>query len=263
MTVVYPFQHLPMLGKGSVLLDLLDANGLSTGLRHLGNCTKFELDVKDDEAELYQSINSVPSPIASTVKKRDVTLSITGTDFSSDHMSVVMMASGKTTVATGAVPVAVVAEPLASATAIKKGRFFRTAGRYLDPATIVVHQNAAALVAGTDYVVSDSVKGVIFFPTTSTVDDTKAVTIDYTQVASKSVDTVAAATVPVIKGRLVYLGDPSDGQKIDVDVWTVNLRPNGQLGLIADDYGNWTLDGIVLKDDVNHPASPYYLATFY
>jgi hypothetical protein len=44
--------------------------------------------------------------------------------------------------------------------------------------------------------------------------------------------------------------DPSDGQKIGVEVWRCNLAPNGQIGLVLDDYGNWTLDASILDDSV-------------
>src|SRR5712664_4244245 len=96
----YPIPHVPMLGKGSILFDIFDlVTGLPTGLRHLGNCTKFEIDIKDDLAELYQSLNKTVTLIATAVKKRTPKISITGTDFSSDHMAIVAMSAGKTTLA--------------------------------------------------------------------------------------------------------------------------------------------------------------------
>src|SRR5712671_4381149 len=102
--IQYPVPHLPMLGKGSLLVDVFDALGALTGYRHLGNCTKVEQDIKDDKDELYQSINSTPSLIATAVKKRQVMVTITGTDFSSDHMALAFMSAGKTTLATGSTP---------------------------------------------------------------------------------------------------------------------------------------------------------------
>src|ERR1039457_474140 len=111
--IQYPVPHLPMLGKGSLLLDVFDASGNLTGYQHLGNCTKVEQEIKDDKDELYQSINATPSLIATAVKKRAVTLTITGTDFSSDHMALAFMSAGKTSLVISAVPVS--GEALASA----------------------------------------------------------------------------------------------------------------------------------------------------
>jgi hypothetical protein len=258
----YPISHVPMLGKGSILFDIFDANGLSTGLRHLGNCTKFELDLKDDIAELYQSLNKNVTLIATAVKKRQPKISLTGTDFSADHVAVVGMSTGKTTVSTTAT--AFTAEALISATvASPKGRYFRTLHMNIDVGTPpVVKQGATTFVAGTDYVIADAVAGLIYIPLTSTIAVSTLTTIDYSTLVG-SQDQVAGATVPFQQGHLLFVPDPVDGQKIGCDIWRVNLNPNGQMGLIADDYGNWTLDGNILDDTANHPTAPFYQFTFF
>ena len=258
--IQYPLAHLPMLGKGSLLCDVFDASGNLAGYQHLGNVTKCEQEIKDDQAKLYQSINATPSLIATAVKKRDVMLSITGTDFSFQHLAIAMMAAGgaETTLSTGTTPV--VAEPLASATATKKGKYFATIGRNIG--TVSVKQGVTTLVAGTDYVVVDALEGLIYFPLTSGVVDTTAVTVDYTPTAI-SMSQVAGGVAPFVKARLRFVPDPTDGKRVGVEWWQVNLSPNGKLGLIADDYGNWELDGMVLNDAANHPNAPYFLMTDY
>jgi hypothetical protein len=260
MTVKYRVPHLPMLGKGSMLLDVFDAAGNPTGFQHLGNVTTVDQEIKDDKAELYQHINAVPSMIATAVKKRTVSLKMTGTDFSSDHMAIALMSAGKTELETGTTPV--VAEALASATATKKGKYFSAAGRNLDPATIVVKQGGTALILTDDYIIEDPVQGIIYFPLTSAVDEAAAVTIGYTPIAA-TYDQVSGAVQPFVKGRLRFVPDPTDGQKIGVEWWRCNLSPSGKVELVKDDYGNWELDVMVLDDSENHPDDPYFLATFY
>jgi hypothetical protein len=259
----YPIPHVPMLGKGSILLDIFDANGLPTGLRHLGNCTKFEIDLKDDVARLKQSLNKSVTLIASALKGREPKISITGTDFSADHVAIAHMSSGKTALAVTAGTVT--GESLVSAAAVAnaKGRYFRTATPNYDPTTTppVLTQNAAPL-ASTDYVLADPVAGLIYFPSTSTIDTTHEITITY-HTLLKSFDQVAGATVPFQQGHIVFVPDPVDGQKIGCDIWRTNVFPNGQFGLISDDYGNWSLDGDILDDTANHPNSPFYLYTFF
>jgi len=123
-------------------------------------------------------------------------------------------------------------------------------------------RNQFVLVAGEDYILVDPIEGLIYFPTNTTADTAHSVTCTYkTIVGSQS--QVAGAVLPQILGRLRFVPDPTDGQKLGVEAWRVNLYPAGQLGLIADDYGNWTLDGELLDDTANHPLSPYYLQTFY
>ena len=259
MPIHYPIPHLPMLGKGSMLLDVFDAQGNPTGFQHLGNCTTVDQETKDDKAELFQHINSVPSLIATAVKKRVVSLKMAGTDFSSDHMVNALMASGKTQLVTGVTPVS--GEVLASATVTKKGKYFATLGRNLDPASISVHQTTA-LTLGTDYVIADEVQGLIYFPVTSGVNDAAQVLIDYTPI-NATFDQVAGAVQPFVKGSLRFVPDPTDGQKIGIEWWRVNLSPSGKIELIKDDYANWELEVMVLDDSENHPLNPYYLATFY
>jgi hypothetical protein len=253
-----------MLGKGSILLDRFDpVSGLPTGLQHLGNCTKFELDLKDDIAELYQSLNKNVTLIATAVKKRQPKIAITGTDFSSTHMAIAQMSPGKTTLASTATTFT--AEVLITAAQAPNaiGRYFRLLNRNVDNVTTppALTSNSVPLVAGTDFVVADPVQGLIYIPVGSSI-TTHAVTCTYNTLVGSN-DQVAGATVPFVQGHILFVPDPVDGQKIGCDIWRVNMNPNGQLGLIAEDYGNWTLDGNILDDTANHPSAPFYQYTFY
>jgi hypothetical protein len=263
MSIVYPVPHVPMLGKGSVLLDIFDANGLATGFQHLGNCRKFELDLKDDIAELYQSINKSVTLIATALKKRQPKVVIEGTDFNSSHAAIFSMSSGKTTLAQTAATITseVLITAAQAPTAI--GRFFRAVQINTDPTAVapVLTSNSVTLAAGTDYVLVDAKKSLYYIPAGSTI-ATHAVTVTYNTLVG-SFDQVAGATIPFVQGHLLFVPDPVDGQKIGCDIWRVNLNPNGVIGLIADDYGNWTLDGNILDDTANHPTAPFYLETFF
>jgi hypothetical protein len=256
----YAVPHLPYLGKGSLLFDRFDADGNLTGFQHFGNVTTIDQETKDDKAELYQHINAVPSMTNTAVKKRAVSVKFTGTDFSADHLTIALMSAGKTELVIAAD--AVVAEALASATATKKGKYFATAQRNLDPVSVAVKQGVTVLVVDEDYTIADAVQGIIYFPLTSAVDDAAAVTIDYTPIAT-TFDQVSGATVPFVKGRMRFVPDPTDGPKIGVEWWVSNLSPSGKLELIKDDYGNWELEAMILDDSENHPDNPYFLLTYY
>src|ERR1700745_977010 len=124
----YPLAHLPMLGKGSVLFDRFDANGNLQGFMHLGNCTKFEIDLKDTRAELYQSLNKSVTLIAAALKQRQPMIHITGTDLHVDPLGLATMSDGASLLSVTASTIT--AEVLISASAITngvyKGRYFRT-----------------------------------------------------------------------------------------------------------------------------------------
>lgn len=262
MGVQYQIPHEVLLGKGSVLLDRF-SNGSPTGVfTHLGNCSKFEISPKDDKADLYQSLYPSPTKIAEAVKKRDIMISIEGTDFSADHAALFGISSGVGTVSqtTGAVTAETVVS--AAQTANAKGRYFRVANWPVQAWTDL-KQGAVTLVSGTDYVVVDLTHGIIYIPLTSAIDTTgtTAITADYTK-ATASYKTVAGHTVNFVQGHILFVPDPADGDSITADVWRVNLTQNGKIGLISDEYGNWTLEGSALDDTANHPNSPFYLLSY-
>ena len=264
----YPIPNVPMLGKGSVLLDRFDpVTGLSTGFQHLGNCSVFELEDKPDKAKLFSGMNSTVSLIASALKKREPSITIKGTDFNSNHMAIAAISAAKSTLATGATTFT--AEGLISAvqTANALGRYFQLLNRNVDNVTtppVLTQAPSTTLVAGTDYVVADAQMGLIYIPLTSTIDTTgaHAITATYHTLVG-SLDQVAGASIPFVKGHILFSPDPVDGQKIGCDVWRVNLSANGKIGLIADDYGNWELEGDILDDTANHPSAPFYQYTFF
>lgn len=274
MGITYPVPHLPMLGKGSILLDRFDAvSGLPTGFQHLGNCTQFELEDKPDIAKLFSSLNKNVSLISTALKKREPMVTIKGTDFSSLHAAIFAMSPGKTTLSTTATTfTGEVLVSAAQAVLGAKGKYFRTANINVDNVGTppVVTQNLVTLVAGTDYVVADPVQGLIYFPNSSAIDNTHQITVTYHTLVG-NFDQVAGADVPFVKGHLLFVPDPVDGQKVGCDIWQVNLFANSKLGLIADDYGNWELQGNILDNtgglvglpSYATPNDPYYQLTFF
>jgi hypothetical protein len=263
MGIIYPVPHVLMLGKGSVLLDIFDASGNPSGFQHLGNATKFEIELKDDIAELFQSLNKSVTQIGSALKKRQGKISITGTDFSSVHGAITQMSSGKTSLATTATTFT--SEVLITAAQAPNaiGRYFQalhfnTDGVGTPP---VLTSNAVVLTAGTDYVLVDAIKSIYYIPAASTI-SSHAVTATYNTLVG-SQDQVAAATVPFQQGHLKFVPDPVDGQKIMADLWKCNLHPQGQFGLISDDYANWSLDGEILDNTALTPNAPFYQLTYF
>jgi len=259
---LYQINHVPSLGKGSVLFDHF-SNGSPTGvLIHLGNCSKFEIEPKDDKAELVQALSPTPTLIAQAVKKRDIKLMVEGTDFNSDHAALFSITPGKSSLAVVATPITNEVLISAAQTVNAKGRYFQTAvpniGTWTD-----LKQNSVALANGTDYKVIDMVHGIIYIPSTSGIDitGTEQITADYTPTAG-SFDQINGHTSNFVQGRLLFVPNPADGPLITANVWRVNLTQSGKIGLISDEYGNWSLEGSALDDTANHPTAPFYQLTY-
>lgn len=257
--LIYPLPVVPMLGKGLILIDRYDANGQLTGLYPMGNATKLISEPKDDIAEQYSSMNKSASLAATALKKRQLKVSITGTDFKADVQALVQMSKGTTK---NTVPIATKTNtPLTSATAIIAGRYFQTQDMNIDPATVVIKQGATPLALGADYKISDPVQGLIYFPGNTGALPLTATTADYHTLAGVF-QQVAGMVESVITAKLLFSPDPTDGQQIQRQIWRVNFSPTGGTDLISDDYANWQLEGLVLDDSANHPASPFYLDTY-
>jgi hypothetical protein len=201
--------------------------------------------------------------IATALKKRQPKVVIEGTDFNSKHAAIFSMAAAKTALATTATTFTAEVLITAAQSTSAIGKFFRVANINVDPTAVppVLTSNAVVLTNLTDYVLMDPQKGIFYIPVGSAI-ATHAVTVTYNTLVG-SFDQVAGATIPFVQGHLLFVPDPVDGQKIGCDIWRVNLNPNGVIGLIADDYGNWTLDGNILDDTANHPNAPFYLETFF
>jgi hypothetical protein len=246
-----------LLGKGQVFFDRFDANGVSQGLRHLGNVETFELTTADDNVDKYSSMVAGAPLYKRVNRRRTVTLRITGDEFHPENMALVTMGDQSTLTQ---LATAVVAEPITPTTI--PGVYYVT--KKLGPiSAVTVNFGAGAGVLGTDYAIIDANAGLIrILPGTAL---TGAVTIDYTPTAYSSTTSpqvVHGGTAGQIQGKIVFLGDPSTGPKVKVEVWRVNISPDGAVGLISDDYATMGLSAAVQDDSVNHPASPLYEMTY-
>jgi hypothetical protein len=248
-----------LLGKGSVYFDRFDTNGNPTGLLHLGNVETFELTTEDDNVDKYSSMTA-SAPLYSRVnRRRTATLKIVGNEFPPDNLALVLMGTVNTLtqVATG-----VTDEPVWAAT--HAGGYFTT--KQLGPiSAVTVKFGATSGVLGTDYAIINATAGLIrVLPGTVL---TGAVTVSYTPTAYTSTTSpkvIAGGISGTVSGKIVFIGDPTKGPKMMVEVWHANITPDGAVGLISDDYANLGLSAAVLDDSSNsdHVSFPLYKVTY-
>jgi hypothetical protein len=240
-----------LLGKGQVFFDRFDAAGLPTGLRHLGNVETFEITTSDDNVDKYSSMTAGAPLYKRVNRRRTQTLRIVGDEFHPENMALAVMGD-VSTLAQAAT--AVVGEPIAATT--NPGTYYKTAK--LGPiSAVAVHFGAGAGVLNTDYAIVDANVGLIrILPGTIL---TGAVTIDYTPTAYSTAagpKRVAGGVAGIVQGKVVFIGDPTTGPSTVVNVWRVNITPDGAVGLISDEYAQMTLSAAVLDDSPTH-AEPF------
>lgn len=245
-----------LVGKGQLFFDRFDANGVSTGFKHLGNVETLEISQADTKLQKFSSMTHGAPLLKEVLTKRIVTLTIKGDEFHPDNLALVTTGTVSTLVQPAT---AVVAEagPLTTV----PGNYYQL--QKAGPATaIAVKFGVATGVLGTDYEITTNGKGVIIHILPGTT-QTGAVTTDYTPTAYTSTSgppVVSSGVVGVIQGAVKFIGDPTTGPAYNVDVWHVNVSPNGAIGLISDDFASLSLTMEVLDDSANHPASPLYQA---
>jgi hypothetical protein len=242
-----------LLGRGKAYFDR-KVNGLYTGLRFLGEASKLEINPQVTKKDRFTSTKKAATKIASVVVDQTHTITIDLMEYTPDNIALALL--GDTALITQlATPV--MGESLSAAA--QPGRVYQTAKRLIT--AITVHAAGAAAVLGTDYTIEDATLGLIYVVPGGVFDGTKAMTIDYTPTALAAADAkykVDGGLENLIEGKLIFVGDPANGQAFDLEAWKVRFSPAGALALITDDFGSIPLSGEVMDDSANHPGEPLY-----
>lgn len=257
-----------LIGKGQWFARRVDG-GSPTGWFHLGNCTSAQSANEDTRLEKNSAMTAEAPLYASRLQKRKTTLTVDFDEFSKENVALLTMAELTTTAAQAATPI--VAEvlsadvPTGTLGAQLGGQIFFTA-LYGPHTAITVNLGATPLVAGTDYEIIANRKGQmairILEGSTVATNDTDDLTIDYTPTAyATGMNVLRASKETTIEVQLRFLGDPSSGPAMQVDIWKANVSPQGALQLISEEYASGQLAFEILDDSVNHPSSPLWNIT--
>ncbi len=247
-----------LLGRGKVYFDRFTTNNASTGLRFLGDVSKLEIKLADDNAQIYDYSKAAAPLLNEVLTKRVVTFSMTLHEYTKENLALALMGYEAAYTQTSG---SVTAESLTSG--VFKGRTYQTVNRNISGVT--VKQGATTLVLGTDYDIADASTGLIHIRDASvTVTEGSAITIDYTKaaIATPGLNRVQGGMASQLLGKLVFTGDPAAGPGWDVEVWKLKLSPEGVMGFITgSDFGSFDLNGTVFPDELNHSTEPYFRIT--
>lgn len=244
-----------ILGKGELLFDRFDANGVAQGYRHLGNCSGFKITPTDDRITMNTSMSHTAGIYKQVTRRRELTIEITAHEHSIANMALLLMGDESTLTQSAQT----VTEALT--TSVKTGYYYRTSGRNISGVTI--SQGTVAWVLGTDYTVKDATGGLIYVKESASTAVTTATTatITYTQ-ATASLQTILAGTKGKIEGKLLFIPDPTTGPQYDVECYWVSVFPSGDLNLVGEDFGEFTLSMSCLDDSAGayggSASNPYF-----
>lgn len=238
------------LGRGEVYFDrFADGTTNRTGELNLGNVTTFEVSMKDDTKEKYESMTHSSLLYGRASIRRTAEVTITGDEYSLENFALVTIGNQAVISQTGST---VTGETLT--TAPIQGCYYPTAKRKISSVTL--HDGSSTKTLGTDYTI-DAVTGRIYIVPGGSITNSDTLTVDYTY-ATISLNIVQGGTSPALDGYIRFISDPVKGPNYEVECWHANFVPDGKISFIADDYGNWTLKGLLIADLTNHAAEPYY-----
>lgn len=259
------------LGRGTVEAALLDSiTGLPTHFRILGNCKSLGLNIDIQTLEHTSSRSGISTVDLEVPLSQKLTVNLT-LDHVTDFDNLALFLSGQ----------ALKDQPNAARTADVTGKLIVAGGLKgrayelrnaseerlydLDPDTALLDLkqhattlgSATPLAEGPDYTV-DRVWGTIFLLSTGAFVDGNRLWFDYdSQTTEQLIDVVNLLTQTSTTVFLRYKGiNPNTGKKVSVDLHSVNLRANGDMNLISEDFSEMPFSGIAGQNTLGYPTSP-------
>jgi len=246
-----------LLGHGEVYFDRLSTAGAKTGEVFLGNVSALSIAMSNEVKEKYDSVTAAGNLLARVITRTTAEVSLSMTEFTAKNLA--LFALGDASSPYTQASATVTAESLNGGVAVPSTDAWyplANRGSIANPiSAVTVKVGASTKVLGTDYLL-DLVGGRVYIVAGGTiVAGTSVVTVDYTAPAltagSTALDRVLAGTRADVTGLLRFVGVPTSGPKWEAILWKVTFTPDGELALIADDFGEFKIKGAILSDGVH------------
>lgn len=238
-----------LLGRGSVLLDRF-SNGASTGLRFLGNAEAVSRSMEDDTLEFRSSTQSLRPIIKEVTRERTIEYLITLNEYQMENLALSLMGD--------LVNSTLIAATASEATfdAVKQGHYYDL-GRLTVSAVVVEDDTTpTAVVFGvTDDYTVDAARGLIYIVPGGAITDGTNLVITF-NAAAGALQQLRGGIRTSIEGLFQFWSDNASGPNYKVEAHKVSITPEGELGLITDEFGSFQIRLKVLDDSANHPDAP-------
>lgn len=245
------------LGAGDVYFDRFDDNGDSTGFRHLGAVDALTITHSVDKLTKKNPMDGARGTYKEVITGSQAELSMTMTEFDNDNLALAMLGAVSNFLQSSAT--------LTDNTTVVNGGDAIELGKWYDlgrlgMTAVSFKQGVTVLTNVTDYTfVAET--GMVKFLTTGTA----------TAVATKITATVPAITagqrkqihglaVGEILGTLRFVGasNQAAGPRQMLDVWRVNLAPDGELPFLSEEFATFNLKGVVQTDTSKPAGQEFY-----
>jgi len=255
-----------MLGQGILFFDRFDFSTgvpVSTGARHLGNCSEFGLTISVEKLEKMTSMYSVRRVYKTLIKQGETTGKIKVDEYDPDNLALALM--GDVSQFTRAAAITYnAAAPFLAAIPSQQNTYITLPEHYIDEATVVVKDSGTTTLAlNTDYTV-DAERGRIYVVPGGNLKQGTLVAplkIEFAApivLAAAGRRKISIATVPKVEGKLIFVGDSTLGPSYYAEFWHTLLTPEGDMSMIGDELQSFTLNLSIFDKAPQHPLAPYY-----
>lgn len=243
------------LGAGEVLFDRFDANGNSTGYRHLGNVESLAITTTVETIEKKSSMDGSRGIYKQAVVGSEAEVSMVLSEYDPENLALALL--GDTATFTQASSSTSTGRQINGGAALKFDRWYYLGFKQVT--VTAVKQGVTTGVLGTDYELNAELglvkikAGGAFTEAVTTWDGSRAA-VNSTQVRGLSVGK--------IEGRLKYFSasNQAAGPRVELDVHKLNVTPDGELPFISEEYGTFTLRGQAQKDTTKPAGEQFFVA---
>lgn len=242
------------LGKGILYFNRKDMNtGEFMGERDLGNAPAFSFNIAIERLEHFSSRGGLRVKDKSIISQLTPSCSFTLDEITAENFEILALAT-----------VSEVKQVSGNATDEEHiahlGKYISLSKREVSNVVVKDDTGATTYVAGVDYLVEKTKKddqiGRVLILATGNIGegDNLKISFDYAQASYKE---VKLFTETQVEGELRFVSDNPAGTQTELRAWRVSLTPSSDVGFISDDWSTIQFQGEILKDEANHPESPY------
>lgn len=227
-------------------------NGVFQGLRDLGNATDFTLTTATDKLDHYSMQTGISVKDKTVIKSASINGSFTLEEIVAENLALSFLAE-----IVDVTQAADASNQTFNIAAVKAGYSYQLPAYFVDGGatfSIAPEGGGTAYAKGTDYTFnSDS--GQIFVTATSAMVG-HDIDVTYRKLA-KTYQKLNAFKETSISGEMHFISDVEEGVSLQNRIWNVTLTPDGDTGLISEEWAKLKFGVEINSDAANHPSFPY------
>lgn len=258
------------IGRGLVFFSELDANGLPTNWRDLGNAPSLSMSISEEELEHYSTRQGVKNKDKTVIINRDMDITFTLDEINDENLALLL--SGETKNETNPAGAIIASTQIIADGSIVPLRWYQLkdgngVGAYFKDFTKIelktTNATPVVLVQDTDYEVHP-MGNMIFLLNSAAIQTaisgTEGITFEASAADTTATDTdvVYAFTKSQVEGAIMFkaVNPANDDEYTQYEWHKVRLKADGDMALISDEWTEMPFSGSAQANAAASPDSP-------